>query len=381
MGSSEHIEKLTPATIHCTQPSADWVPATRSGTQIGFFEFWPTWLMYFPVILDWLRLSIRHRSLTLPLLANPLLPVSGMVGVAKSELMRQAVGRCRQAILPWIGHIVDDTPAAAQAHLCIVQARSHGITFPFVCKPDIGCRGSGVKLVHDLQQLQHIIEKYPVGAALLCQKLASCEPEAGVFYVRDPETGVGEIVSLTFKFSPWVRGDGSRTLAELVADDERAGELLHLYRERHHAHWNRVLNADEKFRLVFSASHCRGAVFQDARCHITPALTEAVHAILSDLPGYHYGRLDVKFPDIESLRQGKGIEIVELNGASSESIHIWDKETKLTDAIKTLLWQYRTLFRLGAYQRKQGLKPPGLGALIRHWKIERQLTRHYPETD
>lgn len=371
----DSMDKIETVTLN------DWVPARRTGTQIGFFEFWPTWLMYLPVALDWLRLSVQHRSLSLPLLANPLLPVSGMVGVSKSELMQQAQGRCQQAILPWIRHVIDQSEAMQQTESCIARAKELAITFPFVCKPDIGCRGSGVKLVHNPQQLANIIANYPIGSALLCQKLASCEPEAGVFYVRDPETGKGEIVSLTFKFSPWVRGDGRRTLAELVAEDERAGELLHLYRERHQSHWHRVLQAGEKFRLVFSASHCRGAVFQDARTHITPELTAAVHEILSDLPGYHYGRLDVKFPDIASLRQGKGIEIVELNGASSESIHIWDKETRLSDAIQTLLWQYRTLFRLGAWQRRQGLKPPGLGALLRHWKIERRLTRHYPNTD
>ncbi|MDO8273748.1 MAG: D-alanine--D-alanine ligase, partial [Gammaproteobacteria bacterium] len=102
---------------------------------------------------------------------------------------------------------------------------------------------------------------------------------------------------------------------------------------------------------------------------------------LSDLPGYHYGRLDVKFRDIDSLRRGETIEIVEINGASSESIHIWDKDTRLGDAISTLLWQYRTLFKLGAHHREQGHQPPGLRALLRHWQIERALTRHYPSTD
>ncbi|MEK7260199.1 MAG: D-alanine--D-alanine ligase [Pseudomonadota bacterium] len=371
-GDTDHIRCLN---------AQDWQPALREGGQIGLFEFWPTWLMYLPVVFDWLRLAAVHRSLSLPLLANPLLPVSGMVGVAKSELMRQAVGKCDAAILPWIRYETDDSSAQEQADVCLERVARRSISFPFVCKPDIGCRGSGVKLIHNPGQLEQAISSYPRGAALLCQKLANWEPEAGVFYVRDPATGKGEIVSLTFKYSPSVRGDGERTLAELVAADKRAGAVLHLYRDRHREHWHKVLPEGEKFRLVFSASHCRGAVFRDAREHITPALTDAMHAILSDLPGYHYGRLDVKFRDIDSLRRGETIEIVEINGASSESIHIWDKDTRLGDAISTLLWQYRTLFKLGAHHREQGHQPPGLRALLRHWQIERALTRHYPSTD
>lgn len=64
------------------------------GAATSFFEFWPTWLMYPPVALLWLLLAIRHRSLTLPLLVNPRLPLAGMVGVSKHQLMIQARGRC-----------------------------------------------------------------------------------------------------------------------------------------------------------------------------------------------------------------------------------------------------------------------------------------------
>lgn len=222
---------------------------------------------------------------------------------------------------------------------------------------------------------------YPPGAGLLCQKLASFEPEVGVFYVKEPDAPQGYIASLTFKDTPSVMGDGKKTLAQLVNQDERASNLLELYRERNQTHWNRVLTKGERVSLLFSASHCRGAVFTDANEYITPALTQSLNTIMNDLPDFYYGRLDVKYSNIERLQQGLDLEIIEINGASSESIHIWDKTTRFRDAIKVLLWQYRTLFKLGAYQRKQGIKTPGLFALINAWRKERALTRHYPVTD
>lgn len=356
-------------------------PPSPEAKTTSFFEFWPTWVMYLPVLVQWLGLAVRYRSLTLPLIANPIIPLSGMVGGSKDELMSYAFGHCKAAILPWLYWEVRDEPAAQQAKACILRSAQKGIHLPFVCKPDIGCRGSGVKLIKTLAQLEAVIAVYPKGAGLLCQQLASYEPEVGVFYVRHPQAPQGYIASLTLKETPTVVGDGLKTLEQLVRDDPRAVLLLELYRERNEEYWQHVFKAGERHRLLFSASHCRGAVFTDACDHITPALTQALNRIMGDLPDFYYGRLDVKFSTLERLREGLDLEIVEINGASSESIHIWDKSARLRDAIKALLWQYSTLFKLGAYQRTQGVKPPGVLALIRAWRKERALTRNYPVTD
>lgn len=357
----------------------DSLPSRDRSTSV--FEFWPAWVMYAPVVLQWLYLSIRHRSLTLPLIANPALPLSGMVGVSKHLLLRQADGLCAKAILPWIIWTVSTESAESQARACILRAQSEGISVPFVCKPDIGCRGAGVKLVEMADQLASIIAQYPSGASFLIQKLASWVPEAGIFFVSSPGHRDGEIVSLTFKYTPYVSGNGVLTVGELVAQDPRAGSLQHLYYERNKDHWHRVLPKDEQFRLVFSASHCRGAVFRDAREYITPELTARIADFFSGLPDFYYGRLDVKFPDLASLRAGENMQILEINGASAEAIHIWDRDASFMGAIKTLLWQYRTLFRLGAIQRERGHRPPGIAAFLAHWLKERRLTRYYPATD
>lgn len=372
MTSQTPNEELTPA----------WsLPPEPAGRRtLSLFEFWPGWLMYAPVALQWLWLAARHRSLTLPFIANPRLALAGMVGAPKSELMQQATGRCRAVILPWVRYVTTADPSAQQAHSCAALAAAAQITLPFVCKPDIGCRGAGVKLIHTLSQLADTLAAYPPGAALLCQQLASFEPEAGIFFVRMPGAA-GHIASLTFKYRPQVLGDGVHTLEQLLLRDPRAAQVLHLYRERHQARWHEVLADGERLSLVFSASHCRGAVFRDARAHITPALTAAINDIMAGLPDFNYGRLDAKFADLAALRAGEGLQVVEINGASAESIHIWDRDASLRDAVMTLLWQYRTLFELGAHQRKLGFRTPGIARFVRHWWLERKLTQHYPMTD
>jgi len=347
----------------------------------SFFEFWPTWLIYLPVAFLWLGLAVRYRSLTLPLLANPRLTMAGMVAMPKSELMSQAEGACKSAILPWVAYRVTDKPVDEQVLAFLELAQTQAIELPFVCKPDIGCRGVGVKLIRTRAQLHQALSAYPQGASVLGQKLSRWQPEVGIFYVKDPESGEAQISSMTFKNTPQVKGDGVSTLEQLVAADPRADKLKHLHYRRHKNDWCKVLGPGETLQLIFSASHCSGAEFLDARGYVTPRLTQAIERIMAGLPEFYYGRLDVKFPDLASLMAGEQLEIVEINAASSESIHIWDKNARLWDAIQTLLWQFRTLFRIGAYQRNRGHKPPGFVRFFKAWRADRKLAAYYPETD
>jgi hypothetical protein len=361
-------------------------PAQDQQQLVSRFEFWPAWAMYAPVVLQWFYLALRYRSLTLPFIANPRLTLAGMVGVGKSELMSQAKGYALASILPWVRIVVDSRSPEAIAADALVTAEAADIGLPFVCKPDIGCRGSGVKLIHSLSELTDAISRYPAGAALLCQRLSRFEPEVGIFYTREVQQNSliepsGVITGLTFKTSPSVVGDGMRTVGALISADARAKTLLHLYQPRFATRWHDVLPEGERLRLVFSASHCRGAVFTDARAHITPTLTHAVDRIMRDLPDFHYGRLDVKFRDLTALESGSELEIVEINGASAESIHIWDRRAGLLEAWRTLMWQYRTLFQFGAAQRSKGFRTPGLAKLYRHWRLEKTLTKYYPTND
>ncbi|MDF1584453.1 MAG: hypothetical protein RQ733_08460 [Methyloprofundus sp.] len=347
----------------------------------SFFEFWPTWLMYLPVGVMWFIWSLRYRSMTLPLIANPRLFLSGMVGGSKAELMSQATGKCDKAILPWIKITKSSCDPVEQANHGLQLLNHKNISFPFVCKPDTGCRGAGVKLIKDQASFEATLKKYPVGAGIILQKLSTYSDEVGIFFVRYPKTPEGKIVSLTFKNRPEVVGNGLNTVCELVQQDPRAAKLLSLYQSRNHAVWHSVLPEGKRHSLLFSASHCRGAVFLDGRQYIAPELNQAINRIMQDLPEFHYGRMDVKYKDLASLVQGLHLEIVEINGASSESIHIWDKDARLIDAMKTLVWQYQTLFEIGNQIRKTGEKPPSIISLVKAWRHEKSLSAAYPEND
>ncbi|MDP1697698.1 MAG: hypothetical protein Q8L45_07940 [Xanthomonadaceae bacterium] len=365
-----------------THPHVGMPRLDTHGKAVSFFEFWPSWLVYTPVALQWLGLSLRHGSLTVPLCANPALPLSGMVGVSKSLPMSLAGDHAQGLIAPFVRRVRGaGLGAEPEADAALAQARAAGLDLPLVAKPDIGCRGAGVRLIQNIGQLRSYVSAFPDDAAYLLQELVPWEGEAGIFYVRRPGQVRGDVFSMTLKYAPYVLGDGVRSLRQLIQDDPRASQIAHIYFARHAERLDQVLAAGEAMRLVFSGSHCRGSVFRDGRAHISEALVTAIDRLFADLPGMHYSRLDVRFRDIAALREGRDFRVIEINGASSEATHVWDRNGTLGELYRTLFFQYRTLFEIGVHQRRQGAKPPRLRELLRAWRHERALTHQYPSTD
>lgn len=358
------------------------MPQLSSSDKIlSLFEFWPQWIMYLPVAIQWLVLSLYYRSLSLPLIANPNISTGGMVGYSKSGLLEQAAPVAHESLLNWITHTISEQPLSVQLTQIMDALADNHLSLPIVAKPDLGCRGVGIKLINNEAELKTCLAHYPRNSALMLQELAEWEPEAGIFYVRHPGESQGKIISLALKYTPYVVGDGKSTLRELLLADERAKQVIHLYIERHQDKLDDVIAQGQPFRLIFAASHSHGAIFSNGKQYITRTLTARLDEIMSSLPEFYYGRLDVKFNSVESLMQGREIAIIEINGTASESLHIWDKETKLTEAWSVLLKQYRTLFRIGAMNRQRGYTPPGILSLWKAWRYEQLLSSYYPTTD
>lgn len=348
----------------------------------SFFEFWPSQIIYLPVVVQWLGLAAKYRSLTLPLIANPSIPLAGMVGESKSGILALAGKQANNVIAPWIVCRKTQEPAKKQADVILEAIVSAGFNLPVVAKPDQGCRGAGVWKITTMERLVEYIELFPHDHRFIVQKLSAYLPEAGIFYFRLPNQPRGQVISITLKYPPFVKGDGQHSLRELILSDQRAAQLTHIYFPRLQAQLDRVLAVGEIVPLAFAGNHCRGSIFRNGNAYITTALTSALDQILGDVDGFYYGRLDVRFRDIDALMSGEDFEIIEINGAASEATHIWDPDTRFSEVYDALFLQYRTLFVIGEQIRAQGYyQPPSVLTLLKAWWQERQLVAQYPATD
>lgn len=322
------------------------------------WEFWPMAVFQVPVVLNWLRLGLRYRHLTLFTAANPGIPAGGFVLESKSEILaaigdREAVPRFVKLVLPDAAH--ERIPVVQAAH----AAQAFG--FPVVGKPDVGERGEGVTILRDAAALEDWARIAPREAIL--QEYVSGE-EFGVFYVRPPEAAAGAIFSITSKLFPTVTGDGERALEDLILADDRAVCMAKLYLEKNAARLDDVPAAGERVRLVEIGNHCRGTVFRDGRALATPALAARIEAIARSFPGFHFGRLDLRAPTLADFQAGRGLRVLEINGVTSEATHIYEPGASLLAGYRTLFLQWRLAFEIGAANVARGARATTLGELL-----------------
>ena len=349
----------------------------REGRILSPFEFWPDWLFYTPVVLQWIALGLRYGDFSLPSAANPGIAVGGLCGESKTEILDLVREPGRSWVAPYVRFdLAGDGFAAAEA------ARvAAGLRYPLVLKPDIGCNGTGVRMIADAGALARALPDYPRGVGMVLQEFIPYQGEAGIFYVRRPGEARGRITSVTFKIAPEVVGDGRSTLRELILADPRAGRVPHLYLPRLKDRLEEVPKTGETVRLVFSGNHCKGSIFRDGRAEITADLTQRMEEIARSIPDFHFGRIDLRFASIAALRKGEDFRIIEINGVGSEATHIWDPDCTLREAYRAQFWHYRAAFEIGREMRARGHRPHGVFAMLRLWRLQRRLLASYPMND
>lgn len=350
---------------------------TREGNPLSFFEFWPGWVFYTPVVVQWVLLGLRYGDLSLPTAANPRITTGGLCGESKLSILRQIGPEAADLVAPACG-VVARPDGLAAAEAAMAEA---GLAYPLVAKPDIGCNGAGVRLIRDSAAMDRYLHDFPAGETIVLQQYVPEPNEAGLFYIRHPEERTGRITSVTIKKPPVVTGDGRRTLRTLIMADERARRVPHLYLERLADRLDSVPAQGEAVQLVFVGNHCKGSIFEDGADLLTPALTAAVDRLARAIPEFHFGRIDVRFSSAAALRRGTGFRVIEINGTGSEPTHIWDPRTKLLDAWKAQFFHYASAFRIGASNRRRGFRPSGLRTMYRDWKNQRRLMAIYPMND
>lgn len=347
---------------------------------ISFFEFWPGWLFYAPVVAHCAALGLRYRSPVVLTAANPGITSGGLCGESKTSILDQVALPAERAT---IARYTTLTVSGSSGDLAAATGSmaAAGIAWPVVVKPDIGCNGTGVRLARRPADLQTYLAAYPPGEQVMLQEFIPLEHEAGLFYVRHPDVPTGRITSLTLKHVPFVVGNGRSTLRRLILADPRASRLANLYFSHVAPRLAEVPPQGVRVPLVFVGNHCKGSIFRDGADHITPALTARIERLARAIPDFHFGRIDVRFASLAELRKGEGLRVIEINGAGSEATHVWDPRTTLWKAWRSQFRHYGLAYRIGAANRARGARPTPVRELLRLWRRQRRLMAAYPSHD
>ena len=353
------------------------------------FEFWPNWAIYGPLLPFAAWRSMRFgfaRTLTA---VNPCWPDSGVIGESKQagldafdpEFVSPSFRVSPGADGRFGGDAVD-AAVRALAATGWTGADPARWTHPVVVKPDAGLRGLAVKVVRDEAAFRALL--CAARAALVVQRFEPGACEVGLFFIREPgatwdPSAPGRLFSICDKRFQHVVGDGRSTLRELITRDRRLRLQESVFLARFEPRLDEVLPAGASLRMGNAGNHAQGCLFLDGERLRTAALEAWVVRACAGAGarGFHYGRLDVRFPDEDACRRGDGGAILEANGITSESTNMYDPSFGALRAWRIMREHWSAAFRIGAAQRAAGVRGLGVRELLRR----RAAWRHTASDD
>jgi hypothetical protein len=348
-----------------TSQAADkrpWSPTWRQRgsarlVRLLAWEFWPAWLIYAALTPALLWFALRHRGMRSWLCVNPAIPLGGLVGEPKDQILAKLPA---EVVVPGC-LLARGDPQTRLATLQRFMAQ-HGLTWPIILKPNIGERGTGVRLVTDAREA---LARLDVPYDLIAQAYHSGPFEAGVFYARMPGEPRGRVVSITDKQFASVTGNGTSTLEQLIWAEPRLRLQARVFVHRLGRRARHIPPAGRIIPLGIAGNHCRGTLFRDGSHLWTPQLEAAFDSIAKAAPGIYFGRFDVRYADPAEFRAGRGFAIVELNGVLSEPTHAYDPRTSFWRGQRIFRDHWQLAFAVGAACVKRGARVPSYAAIWR----------------
>lgn len=334
-------------------------------TKWRHWEYWPIGLLYTPIFCYYLWLSFKSRSFFYFSAANPSIDNGGMSGESKWDILKNiptsllpaTVFVRRGSSLPEIENLMRDA----------------NIHYPIIAKPDVGERGIQVNKINDDRQLTAYVNA--ASNDFLIQEFIDYPVELGVFYYRIPNEESGKVTSVVIKEFLHVIGDGKSTVARLIQKSSRG--RLHLKRLIEiNSNWeNKIPVAGEYMELEPIGNHCRGTKFVNGNELIDDRLNKVFDFISKQIPEFYFGRYDLKCKSIEELMTGKGIKIMELNGAGAEPSHIYDPGFSILNAYKILFHHWKIMYVISRENNRLGHRYMSIREGIQKIKSLRQLSR------
>lgn len=246
--------------------------------------------LYLSAFLYW---SVRSRSLGFLIGVNPGIRLGGTVGYSKFGVLRRLpADKTPCSVLLW--------KAVSPEEVEDMMRKQH-LRFPVILKPDTGLQSMGVRKIASLPELKTYLLK--VQRNLILQEFVKTEAEFAVLYYRQP----GQVQGKIFSFAQRMRNPNGLAGTACIS-------MNHL---------------------------------------ITNQLEMVFDRLSRTVEGFYFGRYDVLADSVVDLEQGN-FKIVELNGANSMPLHLYDPQVPLVQRIREFRTYWRILYAISSRNEADG---------------------------
>lgn len=310
--------------------------------KVRHHEFWNSHVFHLPVYLYWLYLSLKSRSLFFFSAANPGIETGGLIGESKIKILN----KIPQQFLPATIYV----KAGAELSVIVQQMEQNNIAFPCIAKPDVGQGGWLVELIEDEVDLRRYVSRMKI--PFLIQEYVDKKFEFGILYYRIPGQDRGVISSIARKQLFLVIGDGIRSIRSLIMESTRGINLLRKLTASGKVDLGRVPKWGEVVRLSHAGNHSYGTMFKNEAQLNHENLLKIFDSLSFNIDGFYFGRFDLSCDSIDDLYKGN-FKILELNGAGSEPLHIFDPEETLFNAYKSAFAHWRIIYQISQLNKQR----------------------------
>lgn len=341
--------------------------------KLNQLEFWPTSLFYLPLVPYLFYLALRYRGFRFLTAVNPGILASGIAGESKSEILN-LIPKGSQASYLFLSKEEKDPQSRIQNWMI-----QENLKFPIIAKPDKGERGFLIKKLYSLEETSTLLQTYPID--WLFQEYLEGPYEVGVFYYRDPREMKGKIFSITDKIFPEVTGDGFCDLKTLIKNHPRFRFQMEAHYKHNKHQLDKILQKGETISIGSIGNHIQGCKFQDGNHWKTKEMETKLISIGDSISGFYFGRFDIRFSDPSDFKLGLGFQIIELNGATSESTNLYDPKFSIFESYSILFRQWKILFQIGSLNYKAGIPLYPYKKLYQLVKNHREYKANFSEED
>ncbi|MFN8340785.1 MAG: hypothetical protein U0V64_03875 [Cyclobacteriaceae bacterium] len=308
------------------------------------WEFWPFGIVQLPAFLYWLWLSFRARSFFFFSASNPSILSGGMLGESKYDALLLVPERVRPRML-----LITPPASPSEVDELIQQ---HGLRYPLIFKPDIGERGWMVRRINGPNDIAAYLSLIRI--PFIVQDFVDLPNEFGVFYTRYPQESDGLVTSITGKKMLSVVGNGKLSLGSLISMNPRALLQWEKLTATYAHQWDDIIEDSREIELVSIGNHCLGTTFLNANHLITEKMNQSFTTICEEIPGFYFGRFDLRCASESALEQGD-VMILELNGCGAEPAHIYHPGASFFQGVRTILLHWKTLYKISEQNHRKGV--------------------------
>jgi len=295
--------------------------------------YWVSTLYKYQSLLYWAAYSIYFRSITFFSAANPAIHLGGMLDDTKTAIYKIV----QKKYLPITIVVTQDDDIISKVEFA-------ELSYPVIVKPNVGFKGFMVRRIDDSEELIKVSKAFG-NREMLIQEFISYEREYSIMcYKLNQETGY-KISSFVEKSLPFIIGDGSSTIGQLISKLKSPFLNKELINDKFRERLDEVLPIEHQLIIDHVGNYARGSKFYNRSKEIDNQLHIAINDFFSGMEGLKFGRLDIKASSIGDVKKGN-FKLLEINGAKAEPIHIYDPEMSFMEIIKDISFHWKTLFTI-----------------------------------